>query len=133
MTWVFHFFVFMQIWNMVCARKIHDEFNIFSGLCENFSFVAVWFFICLGQIAISYSGRIFRLHPDGLSPIHHATAAGAALAVFLINAISKCLPDWIICFQLGPDHVYERNYGVKGENKEGAVDDESKAGTAINN
>ena len=117
---------------MVCARKIHDEFNIFSGLCENFSFVAVWFFICLGQIGISYSGRIFRLHPDGLSPVQHATAAGFALAVFFINAISKCLPDWIICFQLGPDTVFDRNYGGNKENKEGAVDDESKAGTAIN-
>lgn len=133
MTWVFHFFVFMQIWNMVCARKIHDEINIFEGLCENFSFVAVWFFICIGQILISYTGRIFRLHPAGLSPIQHATAAGLALGVFIINAISKCLPDWIICFQLGPDHVYDRKYGTNSDNKEGAVDDESKAGSAINN
>jgi len=32
MTWVFDFFVFMQIWNMICARKIHDEWNIFEGI-----------------------------------------------------------------------------------------------------
>jgi len=97
---------------MVCARKIHDEYNIFTGLTENWSFIAVWFFICLGQIAISYSGRIFRLHPDGLSGIHHATAAGCALLVFVVNLLSKFLPDWIICFQLGPDHVFDRKYGV---------------------
>ena len=67
MTWVFNFFVFMQVWNMICARKIHDEINIFAGLFGNLAFVAVWLFIFLGQIGISFAGRIFRLHPSGLS------------------------------------------------------------------
>jgi len=128
MTWVFHFFVFMQIWNMVCARKIHDEFNILEGITENLSFVAIWLFICIGQILISFSGKIFRLSPYGLDWAQHLTAVGFALAVFLVNFLTKCLPDWIIPFQLGPDHVFEREYGAKKEEKsDGAVDDEKNA------
>lgn len=48
MTWVFDFFVFMQIWNMICARKIHDEFNIFEGIHLNWLFILVWLIICVG-------------------------------------------------------------------------------------
>jgi len=101
MTWVFNFFVFMQVWNMICARKIHDEKNIFDGLCGNLAFVLVWLFIFLGQIGISFAGRIFRLHPSGLSWEQHATSIGFALTVFIINLISKFLPDWIIPIRLG--------------------------------
>ena len=48
MSWIFHFFVFMQIWNMVCSRKIHDEFNVFEGMFSNVMFLAVWALIVLG-------------------------------------------------------------------------------------
>ena len=72
MTWIFHFFVFMQIWNMICARKIHDEINIFSGILTNYLFVIVWITIVICQIAISFSGRTFKLHEDGLSWQQHA-------------------------------------------------------------
>ena len=67
MSWIFHFFVFMQIWNMVCARKIHDELWIFEGMSKNIPFIIVWAIIVVGQIAISFSGKIFKLHPGGLS------------------------------------------------------------------
>jgi Ca2+-transporting ATPase len=67
MSWIFHFFVFMQIWNMVCSRKIHDEFNIFEGMCKNIPFMIVWLIIVVGQILITLSGMVFKLHPNGLS------------------------------------------------------------------
>lgn len=136
MTWVFNFFVFMQVWNMICARKIHDEKNIFDGLISNFAFVIVWLFIFVGQIGISFAGRIFRLHPAGLSLSQHATSIGFALSVFVVNFISKFLPDWIIPITLGQDRVYDRKYGSKAqEPKQGAVDDEqnAKGDNAINN
>lgn len=98
MTWVFHFFVFMQIWNMVCSRKIHDEKNIFEGMHKNFMFLAVWAIIVVGQIAISFSGKVFKLHPAGLDWQQHVTAMGFALSVFVVNFILKFLPDSIICF-----------------------------------
>ncbi len=48
MSWIFHFFVFMQIWNMVCARKIHDELWIFEGMSKNVPFIIVWAIIVIG-------------------------------------------------------------------------------------
>ena len=113
-SWIFHCFVFMQIWNMVCSRKIHDEFNVFEGVFSNPMFLLVWLFIVIGQIAISFSGQVFKLHPAGLSPIQHLEAIGYALSVFVVNAILKCVPDWIIPFQLGPDSVYDREKAKNG-------------------
>lgn len=118
MTWVFHFFVFMQIWNMVCSRKIHDEFNIFEGIASNWMFIVVWLLIIGGQIAISFSGRVFKLHSAGLSWEQHLSAMGYSLGVFIVNAILKCVPDGVIPFQLGPDSVYDRNHKVDEAEKE---------------
>ena len=130
MSWIFHFFVFMQIWNMVCARKIHDELNIFEGMCSNIPFMIVWAVIVVGQILISFSGKIFKLHPAGLSVSQHLIAMGFALTVFLVNFILKFCPDNLIPFQLGPDSVYDRKVAEKKAEKPQSVDDESNA---INN
>jgi hypothetical protein len=35
LTVVFNLFVYMQVSNMFCARKINDEFNIFEGIHKN--------------------------------------------------------------------------------------------------
>lgn len=32
LTFIFTAFVFMQIFNMICARKIFDEWNVFEGI-----------------------------------------------------------------------------------------------------
>lgn len=66
-TFVFHFFVIMQIWNMVCCRKIHDELNILSGITTNLSFLFIWLLIIVLQVfIIAYGSVAFRLSPDGL-------------------------------------------------------------------
>ena len=67
MSWIFQFFVFMQIWNMICAKKINDEKNVFSGIFDNIMFIIIWLIIVVGQILISLSGAFFKIHPDGLS------------------------------------------------------------------
>jgi len=41
------------------------------------------------------------------------TAIVFALSVFIVNAFSKLLPDWIIPFQLGQDTVYLKEYEPK--------------------
>lgn len=41
MTIVFNLFVWLQIFNMLCARKINDEFNIFDGIETNALFALV--------------------------------------------------------------------------------------------
>lgn len=51
-TMVFNVFVCMQIFNMLTARKLYDEFNIFEGVFTNWMFIGVWFVITGGQIII---------------------------------------------------------------------------------
>jgi len=52
LTIVFNLFVLMQIFNMLCARKINDEFNIFDGIFTNAMFMIVWIIIVFGQFFI---------------------------------------------------------------------------------
>lgn len=48
LTVVFNLFVLMQIFNMLCARKINDELNIFDGIFTNAMYMAVWVLIVGG-------------------------------------------------------------------------------------
>jgi Ca2+ transporting ATPase len=48
MTNVFNIFVVLQIFNMINARKINDEKNIFEGFFTNKMFILVWLAIILG-------------------------------------------------------------------------------------
>jgi len=52
-TFFFALFVLFQITNMLASRKIHDEFNIFSGICDNFVFIGVWIFIVVCQVVLT--------------------------------------------------------------------------------
>jgi len=61
-------FVLFQITNMLASRKIHDEFNIFAGIFDNFVFIAVWIFIVALQVVLTQvTGRIFEVHTEGLA------------------------------------------------------------------
>jgi len=42
---VFNMFVWMQIFNMLCARKINDELNFLDGMHTNAMFIGVMIFI----------------------------------------------------------------------------------------
>jgi len=67
LTFIFTAFVMMQIFNMICARKIHDEWNIFEGIQKNPTFCVLWFVIIGGQVLITQVGSlVFVCSPDGL-------------------------------------------------------------------
>lgn len=105
-TWIFHFFVFLQIWNMVCSRKIHDEFNVLEGITTNYTFVVIWIIIVVLQFVIIAVGSVaFRLSPHGLDIIQHVEAIAVALSVFIVNAFIKCIPDRFAP-SLGQDSVF---------------------------
>jgi magnesium-transporting ATPase (P-type) len=53
MTIVFTAFVMMQVFNMINARKIHDELNICEGITKNCMFVVIWIIIFVVQILLS--------------------------------------------------------------------------------
>lgn len=52
MTVVFNLFVWFQVFNMLAARKINDEGNIFEGVIANYAFMVVWLIIAVGQVFI---------------------------------------------------------------------------------
>lgn len=53
LTFIFTMFVLFQIFNMICSRKIHDEFNIFEGIHTNWMFIGVWILILVLQVLIT--------------------------------------------------------------------------------
>ena len=53
MTIVFTSFVMMQVFNMINARKIHDELAVWDGLLSNKMFVIIWIVIFITQILLS--------------------------------------------------------------------------------
>jgi hypothetical protein len=67
LTIAFNIFVCMQIVNMINARKIHDEKNVFQGIHENFMYIGIFIFICIGQfVIVTWGGRALKVCKDGL-------------------------------------------------------------------
>lgn len=65
---IFNLFVFCQIFNMIGARKINDEWNTFDGILKNPMFLGVFFVIIAGQIImVQFGGRAFKIHQNGLT------------------------------------------------------------------
>lgn len=66
-TFIFTAFVLMQIFNMICCRKIHDEWNIFDGITTNPMFLILWFAIIGGQVLITtFGNEVFQTCYKGL-------------------------------------------------------------------
>lgn len=64
----FNVFVFLQIFNMLAARKINDELNIFKGIFTNLMFCGVWVVIVVGQfVIIQIGGKAMKVHIAGLT------------------------------------------------------------------
>lgn len=50
---VFTVFVLLQVFNMVNARMINDEFNVLKRVCENWMFVSIFLIILFLQYLIT--------------------------------------------------------------------------------
>jgi len=57
-TLVFNTFVCMQIFNFMNARKIHEEINIFKGICKNPFFAVIIFLITGIQLIVGNVGGV---------------------------------------------------------------------------
>jgi len=107
-TFIFNTFVFMQIFNLICARKVHDELNVFAGIFDNITFIALFFVICAGQILITIFGsRVFAVCPKGLTGPQWGISIAIGVSSFVVDFISKFLPDWLFP-KLGKDSVDDR-------------------------
>lgn len=108
LTFIFTAFVLMQIFNMICARKIDDELWVFEGIFRNWIFISIWFIIIGGQVLIStFGNRVFVVSPDGLSAAQWGLAFGVGATSFVINLLLKFWPDQLCC-QIGNDSVHVR-------------------------
>ena len=113
MTFIFNLFIWLQIINMIAARKIHDELNICKYFFDNFLFLVIWIMIVvINFVIIQFTGSIFHLHPDGLSLVQHILCICVSLSVLVCNAVLKCLPD-DISLKLGKDSVDDRRIAAK--------------------
>lgn len=91
---------------MLASRKIHDEFNIFSGICDNFVFIAVWIFIVALQVVLTQvTGHVFEVHIQGLDPLQWVQALCIALTQFIIDFAAKFIPDRFTP-DMGSDSVF---------------------------
>lgn len=103
LTAVFNLFVFFQIFNMICCRKINDEINFMDGIQSNIYFLAVWVTIVILQvILISFSGKLFKCHSGGLTWQQWLWTVVPGLFTFFINLFLKFIPD-TICPKLGSE------------------------------
>ena len=93
----------MQIWNMLGARKINDELNIFDGIFTNLMFVAVWLVIVFGQFFIcQFGGWALKVHLDGLNGTQWIICLVVSVTCLFWNFILKFVPDHI-CPTLGDE------------------------------
>lgn len=106
---VFNMFVWMQIFNMLCARKINDEWNFLAGIHTNAMFIAVIIFIVGLQCFVMLSWNIdtkisqaFSVHFLGLTGGQWVISVLCGLVTFPINAFLKLVPD-DFCTSLGDE------------------------------
>jgi Ca2+ transporting ATPase len=101
MSNVFNVFVCLQIFNMINARKINDEINIFKGLLENPTFLIIWIIIVGGQgIIMEFGSRALKVNDGGLHYSHWIIAILLGLSTWFVNLGLKFVPDtW--CPQFG--------------------------------
>merc|ERR1712048_574171 len=103
LTAVFNLFVFFQIYNMICCRKINDELNFLDGIADNMYFAVVWVAIVILQaLLISFAGRVFKCHAGGLTWQQWLWTVIPGFFTFVINFVLKFVPD-SICPKLGSE------------------------------
>jgi len=95
---------------MIAARKIHDELNILEGIFTNVMFLVIFVVIAAGQFVITqYGSYMFVVNINGLDAVQWGISIGFGASVFIINAILKCIPDWLAP-SLGNDSVFNARY-----------------------
>jgi len=108
----------LQVVNMFCSRKIHDELNPFAGICKNPIFLLVWIGIFGLQVIITtFTGVVFEVCPDGLHWKQWIVSIVIGFTVLIINFLIKFLPDRITP-AIGRDRVFDAREKEAGRHPE---------------
>ncbi|EAS05962.2 calcium-translocating P-type ATPase, PMCA-type protein (macronuclear) [Tetrahymena thermophila SB210] len=96
-TCIFNVFVMMQVFNFLNSRKIHDEFNILSGIEKNPLFFLIIFIILFFQvILITFAGIAFNCYSYyGLTVQQWFICIGFGALGIIVSFIVKFIPDTI--------------------------------------
>ena len=100
-TIVFTVFVMMQVFNMLNARKINDEINIFAGMGDNPMFLMIWIGIFVVQVFITqFTADIFMVNREGLTLTQWIICMTLGLSSWVVDLLIKFIPD-SLCPELG--------------------------------
>jgi len=115
-TMIFQTFVFLQLFNMINARKLgtpadpinnkpaREEFNVFRGFFNNWLFIAVIILCSAMQFGIVYLGGEF-LRVDPLNWKQQLFALGLGFSMLPWNLVCKLVPSaWFVCCGV-KDHI----------------------------
>ncbi|KAF1781603.1 Plasma membrane calcium-transporting ATPase 1 [Phytophthora cactorum] len=112
MTIVFNTFVWMQLFNELNCRKIHDELNIFQGITKN----RVFLYVCVLQVAmqvvmVQFTGDWFNCTPLEVGQWFACIGMGfisLPLGLVLRSISTKNAPSWMaICREVDTELVRE--------------------------
>lgn len=90
-TIIFQVFVFMQIFNLINARKIGDEINVFSGFFRNQWFIIIFVLTIVIQCAlVEFGGRAVKT--ESLNVNENLICLGFGALELVWGLILKFLP-----------------------------------------
>jgi Ca2+ transporting ATPase len=101
-TFVFNFFVMCQIFNFLNCRKIHEEFNILTGITRNLLFLFIVLAIFGLQLILGNLGGIpLSISFHGMDIRQWLIAVAFAAFTTVWNVILKLIPSHKICPKFG--------------------------------
>jgi hypothetical protein len=93
-TLIFHVFVFLQVWNLINARKLKKEdgaCSVFKGFCNNPIFFIIFFLeIALQWAIVAVGGRFFKTYPLDLNM--NLICLGIGSTMIPVGMIVRCMP-----------------------------------------
>lgn len=116
-TFIFNTFVFLQVFNFICCRRIKDELNFFSRICASKLFwIIVFLIVILQALVITFGGRFFQVYKyHGLTIIQWVLSVGIGSLTMPVSIFLRLLP-----FAKPKDKVLKKSkIGVKFNEKTG--------------
>ncbi|KAI8913648.1 hypothetical protein EDD86DRAFT_187685 [Gorgonomyces haynaldii] len=94
-TLIFNTFICCQIFCQINARSLDKELNVFRGIHRNPVFLGVLVFTIAIQILMTmFGGIVFKIDPDGLSPMYWGISLAFGSVSLLVGFLVRLIPDY---------------------------------------
>eukprot|EP00918_Siedleckia_nematoides_P094338 GHVU01207160.1.p1 GENE.GHVU01207160.1~~GHVU01207160.1.p1 ORF type:complete len:474 (-),score=89.17 GHVU01207160.1:198-1436(-) len=92
-TIVFNVFIWMQTFNLINARKINNEYNMFRGLGKNYMWITMMVVIIVGQVLmVQFGGFVLSVNLAGLTWEQWLISIGIGSLTILVHLASHLVP-----------------------------------------